>query len=254
MDRRFINSNKGFAGAMLVIAVAVVVGVIIIGAVTKMGTLNKTYDKSRAFFDSELAIETFAVSLKNAYDKANYLQDTPPQTGGTPANDDYGCPGKIVTIGSGSKQIRLCWEYAKGLCSKRSLNAGVDICIDASSLKVSQIKNDEWMVAVETTTNKEDRIHKFQAATYELLKKLSFPTAEAALDSFMPSIPAATPINTFAINTGFPNKPDELTCETASYQCLKVSFCVKNGSTCSNEELIRQTYIFAVPAKTTQGY
>jgi hypothetical protein len=255
MQTNFIKSNKGFAGAMLVIAVAVVIGVIIVGIVSKMGTLNKSYDKSRAYFDSEIAIENFAVALKNAYDKANYLQDTPPQTAGNAAKDDYGCPGKIVTIGTGAKQVRLCWEYSKGLCSKRSLNAGLDICVEASSLQVSQLQTDEWMVAVSPKAKTwEQQVQLFKEATRQVMNEISLPVAQAGLESFMPALPAMAAFNTFAINNVANNKPDALTCSTAQYQCLKVAFCVKNGSSCSNADLIRQTYIFAVPAKTTQGY
>lgn len=255
MKAQFIKSNKGFAGAMLVIAVAVVVGVIIVGVVTKMGTLNKSYDKSRAYYDSEIAIENFAVALKNAYDKANYLQDTPPQTAGTAAKDDYGCPGKIVTVGTGAKQVRLCWEYSSGLCSKRSLNAGLDICVDPGSLQVNQLKTDEWMVAFEPNPKTLDQqLQFFKEATRQVLNEISLPVAQANLETFMPAIPGGASVNTFALNNIAENKPDALTCTTAQYQCLKVSFCVKNGSSCSADDLVRQTYIFAVPAKTTQGY
>ncbi len=250
-----IRSQKGFAGAMLVVAIAVVVGVIIVGVVSKMGTLNKSYDKSRAYFDSENAIESFGVSLKNAYDKANYLQDTPPQNGGTAVKDDYGCPGKVITIGSGSKAVRLCWEYANGLCSKRSLNAGLDICVEAGSLQVSLQKADEWMVAFEPTPKSfEQQFEIFKEATRQVVREMSFPQAEAALDIFTPGLPAMSSVNSIPINMAMRNRPEAPDCSMAQYQCLKVSFCVKNGGSCSNNELINQTYIFSRPATTTQGY
>jgi hypothetical protein len=250
-----IHSQKGFAGAMLVVAIAVVVGVIIVGVVSKMGTLNKSYDKSRAFFDSENAIESFGISLKNAYDKANYLQDTPPQSGGTAVKDDYGCPGKVITIGSGTKAVRLCWEYANGLCTKRSLNAGLDICVDAGSLQVSLQQPDEWMVAFEAKPKSFDQqIEIFKEATRQVAHEMAFPQAQAALDVFTPPLPAATSVNSIPINLAMRNRPEAPDCNMAQYQCLKVSFCVKNGSSCSNNDLIRQTYIFSRPATTTQGY
>ncbi|QLY25564.1 hypothetical protein [Bdellovibrio sp. KM01] len=250
-----LNSEEGFAGAMLVVAIAVVIGVIIVGVVSKMGTLNKSYDKARAFYDSENAIESFGVSLKNAYDKANYLQDTPPQSGGTSVKDDYGCPGKVITIGSGSKAVRLCWEYAKGICSKRSLNAGLDICLEAGSLQVNLQSPDEWMVAYSPKTKSfEQQLETFKEATRQVVQEMSFQPAHAALDAFAPALPATPSANSIPINMAMRNRPEAPDCDLAQYQCLKVSFCVKNGSSCSNAELIRQTYIFSRPATTTQGY
>ncbi|WP_413583103.1 hypothetical protein [Bdellovibrio sp. HCB288] len=255
MMPKSLRSKKGFAGAMLVIAIAVVVGVIIVGVVSKMGTLNKSYDKSRAFFDSEIAIENFAVSLKGAYDKANYLRDMPPQTSGTAANDDYGCPGKIIKIGSGAKTIRLCWEYAAGLCSKRSLNAGLDICVEPGNLQVNLQSQDEWMVAYHSNNSeKPDQFEVFKEATRQVIAEINLPQAHANLDVFIPALPAITSVNSIPLNTTLRNRPEAPNCSLPQYQCLKVAFCVKNGSSCSNSELIRQTYLFTVPASTTQGY
>ncbi|WP_413292037.1 hypothetical protein ACLSU7_11510 [Bdellovibrio sp. HCB185ZH] len=254
MMPKTLHSEKGFAGAMLVVAIAVVIGVIIVGVISKMGTLNKSYDKSRAFYDSENAIESFGISLKNAYDKANYLQDAPPQSGGTAVKDDYGCPGKVITIGSGTKAVRLCWEYANGICSKRSLNAGLDICLEAGSLQVNLQSAHEWMVAFSSKPKSFDQqLEVFKEATRQVVQEMSFQTANASLDSFAPAPPPAS-VNSIPINMGMRNRPEAPDCGMAQYQCLKVSFCVKNGGSCSNDELIRQTYIFSRPATTTQGY
>ncbi|WP_413585928.1 hypothetical protein [Bdellovibrio sp. HCB274] len=250
-----IKSQRGFAGAMLVIAIAVVVGVIIVGVISKMGTLNKSYDKSRAFFDSEIAIENFAVSLKSAYDKANYLRDTPPQTSGTAANDDYGCPGKVITIGSGAKTVRLCWEYASGLCSKRSMNAGLDICVEPGNLQVNLVSTDEWMVAYQPKPpTMDEQFALLKEATRQVFKEMALPQAQANLDVFTPALPAMSTVNSIAINNTLRNRPEAPNCAMAQYQCLKVAFCVKNGSSCSANEMIRQTYIFSIPAATSQGY
>lgn len=255
MMPKIIKSKKGFAGAMLVVAIAVVIGVIIVGVISKMGTLNKSYDKSRAFYDSENAIESFGVSLKNAYDKANYLRDTPPQSGGTAVKDDYGCPGKVITIGSGAKAVRLCWEYANGICSKRSLNAGLDICVEAGSLQVNLQSPDEWMVAFAPKEKSfEQHFETFKEATRQVVQEMSLQSANASLDSFAPALPAVTSVNRIPINMAMRNRPEAPDCNLAQYQCLKVSFCVKNGGSCSNADLIRQTYIFSRPATTTQGY
>ncbi|WP_413559284.1 hypothetical protein [Bdellovibrio sp. HCB209] len=255
-----ISSNRGFAGAMLVITIAVVVGIIIVGIVSKMGVLNKSYDKTRAFFDSEMAIEKFGTELKSAYDKANYLRDTPPTSGGTATNDDYGCPGKIVKIGAGAGQVRLCWESSSGVCSKRTLNAGADICIEASNLQVSILSPNEWMVAYEAPPkNTSEQWDIFLQATHEVIKELSFPVANANLEVFTPALPTAAslPTNSIPINTSVRNAPEAPTCDTAAtnpFQCLKVSFCVRKGINCASTDLVRQTYLFTKPATTTQGY
>ncbi|WP_413576491.1 hypothetical protein ACLVWU_00435 [Bdellovibrio sp. HCB290] len=252
---KLLRSQRGFAGAMLVIAIAVVVGVIIVGVISKMGMLNKSYDKSRAFFDSEIAIENFAVSLKSAYDKANYLRDTPPQTSGTATNDDYGCPGKVIKIGTGAKTVRLCWEYASGLCSKRSLNAGLDICVEPGNLQVNLESSDEWMVVYQPNPlNLEEQFSLLKEATLQVFREMALPQAQANLDVFTPALPAMSTVNSIPLNTNLRNRPEAPNCAMAQYQCLKVAFCVKNGSSCSANELIRQTYIFSIPAATTQGY
>ncbi|WP_413289561.1 hypothetical protein [Bdellovibrio sp. HCB337] len=259
-----LKNQNGFVGAMLVIAVAVVVGIIIVGITHKMGDLNKAYDKSRAFYDSEIAIEKFSVSLKNAYDKANYMQDMIPNTGGNPALGDYGCPGKLVTLGTGgANTVKLCWEFGGSgnkLCAKRSREAGgpVDICLESSNLQVRIKTPNEWEVAMMPTEKSfADRWAFFQDASIEFFKDLGVSKAHANLDAFKPLLPALVPSNSIVLNGGFRSLPESPNCTVGAanpYQCLKVSFCVKNVGTCNANELIRQAYLFAKPAPTSQGW
>ncbi|MBS1969153.1 MAG: hypothetical protein JSU04_02535 [Bdellovibrionales bacterium] len=256
--KSFLKNQRGYVGAMLVIAIAVIVGIMIVGITHKMGDLTKTYDKSRAFFDSEIAIEKFSVSLKNAYDRANYLQDLRPQTAGSPATDDYGCPGKITTIGAGTAApIRLCWEF-NNLCTKRAAGTSLDICIDQSNLQVRMKTPNEWEVALEPTPlSNDEKWALFKEASVAFMKDWAIPEAKANLETFMPGLPAASSVNSIVMNMGVRSRPEAPDCTPGAanpFQCLKVSFCVKNGGACAANELIRQTYLFSKPAATTQGW
>jgi hypothetical protein len=258
-----IKKKKGYVGSMLVIVVAVIIGVMIIGVSHKMGDLTKAYDKSRAFNDAELAIEKFSVSLKNAYDRANYLTDIRPNTAGSPAIEDYGCPGNLITIGTGLSAVRLCWEFAGlggGLCAKRSRESGgpADICLRQGDLQVRLKTPDEWEVAVQIPEmNTGEKWSLFKEASVGILKDLAAPPAHANLDAFMPGPPAVSSINSIVINTTVLSSPEAPDCTpgpTTPYQCLKVAFCVKSSGICAPTEMIRQTYLFARPAKTTQAW
>jgi len=257
-----LKNQSGFMGAMLVIAIAAVVGIMIVGITQKMGDLTKSYDKNRAFFDSEIAIEKFSTSLKSAYDRANYLTDLRPvAAGASAAANDYGCPGKITTITgpSGGAPVRLCWEFST-LCTKRSSGSGVDICINSGNLQVRMKTPDEWEVAVQPIEKStEEQWALVKAATIEYIKGWSIQEAHANLDVFHPPMPALTSTNSIAINMGAAvrNRPEAPDCNpiaTNPFQCLKVSFCVKNGTACAPNEVIQQTYLFTKPAPTTQGW
>lgn len=253
----YLKNQRGYVGAMLVIAIAVIVGIMIVGITQKMGDLTKTFDKSRAFFDSEVAIEKFSTSLKSAYDRANYLTDLRPQTGGSAATDDYGCPGKVTTIGTGAQAVRLCWEF-NSLCTKRAAGTSMDICIDQGNLQVRMKAANEWEVAFDPQERTSaEKWTLMKEATVEFIKDWSMPKAEANLDAFMPPLPALTSNNSIAINMGLRSRPEAPDCTPGAanpFQCLKVAFCVKNGAACAPTELIRQTYLFSKPATTTQGW
>jgi hypothetical protein len=253
----FFNNQRGYVGAMLVIAIAVIVGIMIVGITHKMGGLTKAYDKSRAFFDSEIAIEKFSTSLKTAYDRANYLTDLRPQTSGSAVSNDYGCPGKITTIGTGSGTVRLCWEF-NNLCTKRAAGSSLDICIDQSNLQVRLVAPNEWEVAViPHQITPQERWDLFKEASVAFIKDWSIPEAKANLDAFKPGLPALSSTNSIVLNMGVRSRPEAPDCTVAPtnpFQCLKVSFCVKNGGSCAANELIRQTYLFSKPPPTTQGW
>lgn len=257
LTKSFLKNQRGYVGAMLVIAIAVIVGLMIVGITHKMGDLTKTYDKSRAFFDSEVAIEKFSSSLKSAYDRANYLTDLRPQTSGSASTDDYGCPGKVATIGTGASAVRLCWEF-NNLCTKRSTGTSLDICINQGNLQVRMMNPNEWEVVVQPTERStEEKWALFKDATVEFMKDWSVQEAKANLDAFKPGLPGATSNNSIAINMGIRSRPEAPDCTAGAanpFQCLKVSFCVKNGGACAANELIRQTYLFSKPATTTQGW
>lgn len=255
--KSILKNQRGYVGAMLVIAIAVIVGIMIVGITQKMGDLTKNYDKSRAFFDSEVAIEKFSISLKNAYDRANYLTDLRPQTAGSAASDDYGCPGKVTTIGTGTSAIRLCWEF-NNLCTKRAAGTSMDICINQGNLQVRLAKPNEWEVVMQPAEkSSEEQWSLFKQATIEFIKDWSVQEAKANLDAFKPGLPGATSTNSVAINMGIRSRPEAPDCTPGAanpFQCLKVAFCVKNGAACAANELIRQTYLFSKPATTTQGW
>lgn len=252
------NSQKGYVGAMLVVAIAVIVGIMIVGITHKMGDLTKSYDKSKAFFDSEVAIEKFSVALKNAYDRANYLADQQPETAGSATLNDYGCPGKLVTIGNA---VRLCWDFNGGgnLCVKRSREAGgpPDICLDQQNLQVRYVKSDEWeVVMTPQERSPAEKWELFKEAAFAYMKDLGIAKAEANLDAFKPGLPAVSSTNSIVLDTTARSKPEAPDCTVSAtnpFQCLKVSFCVKIGA-CGADDLIRQTYLFAKPATSSLGF
>lgn len=261
-----LKNEKGYVGAMMVIAVAAIVGIMIVGITHKMGDLTKAYDKSRAFYDAELAIEKFSISLKNAYDRANYLTDIRPENSGSVVNADFGCPGKMITLGSsGLNAVKLCWEFngtGSGLCTRRSRESGgvPDICLKQGDLQVRIQDVHSWEVVVQSPEMSEkDKWLLVRDSIIGAFRDLAISEAHANLDAFKPLLPAVKPANTISINNSLnslsrPESPDCSPGPANPYQCLKVAFCVKSTGICTPEEMIRQTYLFAKPATTTQGW
>jgi hypothetical protein len=117
---------------------------------------------------------------------------------------------------------------------------------------------DEWEVALEPTPiSPEEKWALFKEASVAFIRDWAIPEAKANLDAFMPGLPAASSTNSIVMNMGVRSRPEAPDCTPGAanpFQCLKVSFCVKNGGACAANELIRQTYLFSKPASTTQGW
>jgi hypothetical protein len=259
-----IKNEKGLVGIFMVLIVAVIIGAMIIATQDRMRNLAAQYSHFKALLDAEFAVEKFGAELKGAYDKANTYSDFLVQT------DDSLCTEYSLTSPNGS-EVKLCWNFPpEGLCYERGLGAP-PICLFNSedSFALNNTKNRELKIYVKSETKiplQDLLAESVLQAAREFWPQKAFAQEDVSdLAPYRPTPPWSSEYafdpteNELELNSGSTctstevptadcmlsrSYPREFTCGSPNVDCIRVQFCVLHGGICTDDEFIKQTYVF----------
>lgn len=271
-----LKNEKGLAGILMTLLVAIVIGMLIFAVKARMADLTRDFGRHKALFDAEVAVEKFAIILKEAYDRGSNFADLQNTSSTFVCN-----AGPSLANG-----IQLCWpSTGNTVCVERNPNPGgaAPICIENNSDYLFTLKSQNPS-ELEVTFKRKKELEISQTelaleAIHEIAAEAGIVKAYAALDTYRPPLPAVLPSNTIEYSMPVPgaldctyggetaacnayrSAPKPYICDNDPnnpVRCLKIKFCVKFTGTCdpdpAKDEFIRQTYMFFKAPDNSMGY
>jgi hypothetical protein len=246
---KIIRKQKGEKGFMLIglaLGIIAIFSILIFAIQSNMNLFFTNSNRSKAFYDAEIAIEKMALKLRDSYDMARPV--APKLT--------VGGPFYVISNPTDLKFNKKFYLPQNIFCVDRSDGFGGDtlslfkqICLDyTKDLEYTEIHPNP------PTGNWSEIKEAFQYAVYKLINDLAGPTIAYAqeMSVYRPDMPPLPPKITLdlaaALTAGdLITYYDNFNCTpnagTSISDCMRFRFCTKL-SPCAADEYIYQTIIF----------